>query len=90
VLIALVASLGAVARIWLSTWGVLLLAAVIVGIAAPLALHWRASAAGRLTPAVAAMLALVGGFLLRIVLVLASESQGLVTCGTPVVRRRWC
>jgi formate-dependent nitrite reductase membrane component NrfD len=78
VLIALVASLGAVARVWLSTWGALLLVAVIIGIAAPLVLYSRASAGSRLSPAVAATLVLVGGFLLRVVLVLASDSQGLV------------
>lgn len=78
VLVALVASLGAVARVWLSAWGVFLLAVVIVGFVAPLALHWRRRPGGRLTATAAAVLVLVGGFLLRVVLVLSSEAQGLV------------
>jgi formate-dependent nitrite reductase membrane component NrfD len=78
VLAALVASLGAVARIWLSAWGALLLAVVIIGIVAPLALHWRVVAAGRLTSPIAAALVLVGGFLLRVVIVLSSEGVGPV------------
>ncbi len=78
VLAALVASLGAVARIWLSAWGAFLLAMVIIGIVAPLALHWRLVAVGRLTTPIAAALVLVGGFLLRVVIVLSSEGLGLV------------
>src|SRR6267142_2452995 len=54
VLAALVASLGAVARIWLSAWGAVLLAVVIIGIVAPLVLHWRVVSAGRLTAPIAA------------------------------------
>jgi formate-dependent nitrite reductase membrane component NrfD len=73
VLAALVASLGAVARIWLSAWGAVLLAMVIIGIVAPLALHWRVVSAGRLTAPIAAVLVLIGGFLLRVVIVLSSE-----------------
>jgi formate-dependent nitrite reductase membrane component NrfD len=78
VLIALVASLGSVARAWLSVWGVFLAAVVIIGILAPLALHWRRFALGRLTAPAAAVLVLLGGFLLRVVLVFASETQKLV------------
>jgi formate-dependent nitrite reductase membrane component NrfD len=78
VLIALVASLGTVARAWLSVWGVFLLLVVIIGIVAPLVLHWRRFALGRLTAPAAAVLVLVGGFLLRVVLVFASEMQKVV------------
>lgn len=73
-LIALVVSLGSLAQLWLNEWGVLLvLGVVVVGIVAPLVLYrrarWSASAA-----AAASVLALVGGFLLRVVIVLSSES----------------
>jgi protein NrfD len=100
VLIALVASLGAVARVWLSAWGAFLLAVVIVGIVVPLALYWRLVPAGRLATPIAATLVLVGGFLLRVVLVLASESvrlgslvllvalaAGTVACTSPEATR---
>ena len=78
VLIALVASLGTVARAWLSLWGVFLVAVVIVGILLPLALHWQRFALGRLTTPAAAVLVLLGGFLLRVVLVFASETQKVI------------
>jgi formate-dependent nitrite reductase membrane component NrfD len=73
-LIALVASLGSVARLWLNAWGVLLVVGVVVvGILIPLVLHWRPRAVGGLTTPAAAILVLVGGFLLRVVIVLSSE-----------------
>jgi formate-dependent nitrite reductase membrane component NrfD len=78
VLIALVASLGSVARVWLNVWGVFLLAVVLIGIVAPLVLHWQRTAAGRLTAPAAAVLVLIGGFLLRVVLVLSSETIGRI------------
>ena len=72
--VALVASLGSVARVWLNEWGALLAIGVVgLGIIVPLLLHLRAhtpmAGAGR----VAAVLVLVGGFLLRVVIVLSSE-----------------
>jgi formate-dependent nitrite reductase membrane component NrfD len=77
-LVALVASLGAVAaRVWLNAWGAGLVAVVLVGIVGPLALSWRLISAGPLTTPVASALVLVGGFLLRVVLVLSSESVRL-------------
>lgn len=77
-LVALVASLGAVARVWLSTWGVLLVVGVVlIGILVPLLLHWRPRLLGGLSMPVAAALVLVGGFLLRVVVVLSSEGTGL-------------
>lgn len=73
-LIALVITLGPVAQTLLSVWGVLLVVGVVLlGILIPLALHWRThtmSGAGIVT---AAVLALIGGFILRTVIVLASE-----------------
>ena len=74
VLVALVASLGPVARVWLSVWGAALLAVVLIGIIAPIALLRRGHGAA----APAAVLVLVGGFLLRVVIVLSSEFSGRV------------
>jgi formate-dependent nitrite reductase membrane component NrfD len=80
VLLIFLVSLGAVARVWLSAWGALLLVGVVaLGIVVPLALHWRPGRLGRwgeqpvLT---AAVLVLIGGFLLRVVILLASDSIG--------------
>jgi formate-dependent nitrite reductase membrane component NrfD len=72
---ALVVSLGSLARLWLSAWGVLLvLGVVIAGILLPLVLYRRAGARGGLGAAVAPALVLIGGFLLRVVIVLSSEA----------------
>ena len=78
-LAALVASLGSAARAWLSAWGALLVVGVvIVGILVPLALHLRARPFGSdLGVPVAAVLVLIGGFLLRVVVVLSSEGVDL-------------
>jgi protein NrfD len=72
-LIALVLSLGSVARVWLSSWGALLVGVVLAGILLPLALHWRPRLLGRLSIPAGAALALIGGFLLRVVIVLSAE-----------------
>ena len=73
-LIALVASLGSLARLWLNAWGLLFVLGVVgLGIVVPLVLHWRPRAMGRFGAPAAAALVLVGGFLLRIVIVLSSE-----------------
>jgi formate-dependent nitrite reductase membrane component NrfD len=75
VLLAFVASLGSVARVWVSAWGALLLVGVVLaGLMAPLALHRRPRLLGRLSAPAAAALVLVGGFVLRLVLVLAAEA----------------
>src|SRR5262249_906809 len=69
VLLAFLISLGAVARVWLSVGGlVLLIGVVVVGILLPLALDWRPRLLGRLSAPVAAILVLAGGFLLRVVI----------------------
>jgi formate-dependent nitrite reductase membrane component NrfD len=72
-LVALVASLGVVARAWLSVWGgVLAIGVVGLGILVPLALSARArGAVGH--GALASLLVLAGGFLLRVVVILSSE-----------------
>jgi formate-dependent nitrite reductase membrane component NrfD len=72
-LIALVISLGSVARVWLSGWGALLVAVVLAGIFFPMAMHARPHLLGRLSLPAGAALALVGGFLLRMVIVLSVE-----------------
>ena len=73
-LIALVISLGSMARVWLGAWGALLLVGVVgLGIVAPLVLYRRSRRAGGFSGAAAAVLVLVGGFLLRVVIILSSE-----------------
>ncbi|HYC43925.1 MAG TPA: NrfD/PsrC family molybdoenzyme membrane anchor subunit [Burkholderiales bacterium] len=77
-LIAVVVSLGPAARPWLGAWGVLLIAGpVALGMLLPLALHRRRDWLGARTPAAAALLVLVGGFLLRVVVVMSSEGVHL-------------
>jgi protein NrfD len=69
ILVVFLASLGSINRVWVSFWGLLLLVGVIwFGIIVPLRLH----AKGR-PLAAAARLVLLGGFLLRIATMLASE-----------------
>ncbi len=74
VLVAVVVSLGAVATAWLNAWGLLLVIGVVLaGILLPLLLHHR-HVLGRLSIPAASVLVLVGGFILRAVVVLSSES----------------
>jgi formate-dependent nitrite reductase membrane component NrfD len=74
-LAALVVSLGSLARVWLNAWGaVLVLGVVGIGIVVPLLLHARAHTPVSPTARLAAVLVLVGGFLLRVVIVLSSEA----------------
>jgi len=66
ILVVFIASLWPIRQVWLSFWGLLLLVGVLgAGIVAPLRLHAN--------PARAARLVLLGGFLLRITTLLASE-----------------
>jgi formate-dependent nitrite reductase membrane component NrfD len=74
VLIAVMVSLGPVLRAWLNAWGVLLLIAIALGIVAPLVLAWRSRGMPEVNMRTAAVLVLVGGFLLRVVVVFSSES----------------
>jgi formate-dependent nitrite reductase membrane component NrfD len=74
VLIALIISLGPVARAWLNAWGALLLIGVIgVGMVLPLVLYWRGGKTGVHNLTTAAALVLVGGFLLRLVIVFSAQ-----------------
>jgi formate-dependent nitrite reductase membrane component NrfD len=75
VLIAVMVSLGQVLRAWLNAWGVLLLAVVMLGMVAPLVLSFRARRFGVVNTTAAAILVLIGGFLLRVVVVLSAESM---------------
>jgi formate-dependent nitrite reductase membrane component NrfD len=74
-LAGVVLSLGAVARVWLSGWGLaLVVGVVLVGILLPLLLHWRPRLLGPASLPTAAALALVGGLILRAVVVLSAET----------------
>src|SRR6266513_2263056 len=69
VLVLFIVSLGAVNRVWLSFWGLLLVVGVLaLGILWPLRLHAKRAPVGQ-----AARLVLLGGFLLRVATMLASE-----------------
>jgi formate-dependent nitrite reductase membrane component NrfD len=72
ILVLFVAWLWPIRRVWLSIWGLLLLVGVIwAGILWPLALHRRPRTAGAFrNPAV---MVLIGGFLLRVVILLSSN-----------------
>ena len=69
VLVAVVISLGPVSRAWMNAWGALLLVGVVlIGMLAPLALYWR-----NLNATAAAALVLIGGFILRLVIVFSAQ-----------------
>jgi len=73
-LIAVLISLGPVARAWLNAWGLLLFFGVIlIGMLIPFALSWRRDWLGDLNRATAAALVLVGGFILRLVIVFSAQ-----------------
>ena len=75
VVVALIVSLGPVARAWMNLWGVLLAFVVVVGNIVPLALSWRGRHDHtRFSVPAAASLVLIGGFLLRLVIVFSAES----------------
>jgi formate-dependent nitrite reductase membrane component NrfD len=74
VLLALVVSLGPVARAWVNAWGFLLVIVVILGNIVPLVLSWRARHVQERYVAATAVLVLLGGLLLRFVIVFSSEA----------------
>jgi protein NrfD len=80
VLIALTASLWSIVpRVWFNAWGLLLLLGVVIlGILIPLVLERRPHAFATRT-VIAAALVLIGGFILRVVLLLSAEAVGAVT-----------
>jgi len=69
VIVALVASLGRIAMVWVNGWGVLLALMVLTGIALPLVLHWRRPTRGALVP----VLVLLGGLILRTVIIFSAD-----------------
>jgi formate-dependent nitrite reductase membrane component NrfD len=74
VLIAVIVSLGPVARAWLNAWGLLLFLGVIVlGMLVPLVLYWRGGKRGEHNMTTNAALVLVGGFILRLVIVFSAQ-----------------
>jgi formate-dependent nitrite reductase membrane component NrfD len=82
VLIAFIISLGSVARVFLSVWGVLLLVGVVgVGILWPLFLEGRDRTHGNRQLVRSASLVLLGGFLLRVVVLLSSEQIHVLGAG---------
>lgn len=74
VLIAVMISLGSALRGWLNIWGVLLVIGVIIpGVLLPLAVSWRHRRETRPNLTSMAALVLIGGFLLRVVVIFSSE-----------------
>jgi formate-dependent nitrite reductase membrane component NrfD len=67
-------SLGPVFRAWRNGWGLLLFFGVIVlGMLIPLSLYWRREWLGDRNATTAAALVLMGGFILRMVIVFSAE-----------------
>jgi formate-dependent nitrite reductase membrane component NrfD len=82
VLIVFLISLGSVAQVFLGWWGLLLLVGVVgIGIVVPLVLHRRHGAGSLRHQARTAMLVLLGGLLLRVVVVLFSEQIQVLGSG---------
>ena len=74
-LIATLVSLGPVLQAWFNAWGALLVVGVIfLGLVVPLLLTWRPHVLREANVTATAVLVLVGGFLLRFVIVFSSES----------------
>jgi formate-dependent nitrite reductase membrane component NrfD len=74
VVIAMMISLGPVLKAWLNAWGVLLLIVIVLGMISPLVLSWRARRFPEMNVTTPAVLVLIGGFLLRFVIVFSSKS----------------
>ena len=74
VLIGVVVSLGPVLVAWVNAWGFLLLLVAVFGLIVPLILSWRARRLPHVNMATPALLVLLGGLLLRVVIVLSSEA----------------
>jgi protein NrfD len=82
VLIVFLVSLGSVARVFLDWWGLVLLVGVFgVGILVPLFLHSREGAETIESCVRIAVLVLVGGFLLRMLVLLSSEQIHVIGSG---------
>ena len=82
VLIAFLVSLGSVARVFLDLWGLVLLVGVVgVGILIPLFLHGRNRTENLETCVQIGVLVLVGGFLLRMAVLLSSDQIHVIGSG---------
>ena len=82
VLVVFLISLGSVARVFLDWWGLVLLVGVLgVGILLPLVLHPRHGAEDLKSCVRIAGFVLVGGFLLRMVMLLSSEQIHVIGSG---------
>jgi formate-dependent nitrite reductase membrane component NrfD len=82
VLIVFLVSLGSVARVFLSWWGVALLLGVVgIGILAPLLLERRPRVHASRALVRSSALVLLGGFLLRVVVLLSSEQIHVLGSG---------
>jgi formate-dependent nitrite reductase membrane component NrfD len=82
VLIIFLISLGSVAQVFLGWWGLLLLVGVVgIGIVVPLVLQRRHGAGSLRHHARTAVLVLLGGFLLRVVVLLSSEQIQVLGSG---------
>ncbi|HEY1266550.1 MAG TPA: NrfD/PsrC family molybdoenzyme membrane anchor subunit [Candidatus Binatia bacterium] len=74
VLIVFLISLGPVFRALLNAWGVLLfLGTIVLGMLIPLALFWRRDLLGESNVVGIALLVLIGGFLLRLIIVFSAQ-----------------
>jgi protein NrfD len=74
VLIAVMVSLGPVLRAWLNAWGMLLIVAIVLGVVVPLMFSWRSRRVRHVNMVIASVLVLIGGFLLRLIIVFSSSS----------------
>ena len=69
-------SLGSIVRAWQNVWGLLLFFGVIVGgMVIPSAIYWRSRRPGGLTVTAAAVLVLLGGLILRMVIVFSGQGS---------------
>ena len=77
VLAIIAATIWSVVRVvWSGAWGAILLFGVgVLGIVTPMVLYARPRALGTATIPIAALLVLIGGFLLRTVVILSSEAM---------------
>jgi protein NrfD len=74
VLIAVMVSLGSALQGWLNVWGLLLVVGVIIpGLIVPLVLSWRHRRLPQPSLVMSATLVLIGGFMLRLVVIFSSE-----------------
>jgi protein NrfD len=74
-LVALVVTLGPVARVWMNAWGVALaVGVVLLGNLVPLLLHYRPRLLGSSSVALACALSIGGGFLLRAIIILSAQA----------------